>query len=755
MSGTVRTTARALPDGEIPAGTPIPGVVPIPNLAMAPVPEQVQLVDGAVTFPAGLTSNPGYPFFIPGVIGHRPPHPPMDFAQDPSTGQDLDGGLARHVVTGGSAHSTETRLDFSKDLTEIDIVYLAEDGTPEELAAMSFHAAAGGHPTLTPQGNAGTFEVNGAAPQPGAPYADPCIRDDGSVVTDMRYYKAADIQVDTVLNKAGWHFPQQRMITLWNDVNPTMNGSRTPEPFFFRAESSECIEFWLTNLVPHEYQLDDFQVRTPTDILGQHIHLVKFDVTSSDGSGNGWNYEDGTFSPEEVQERICAIRQRNGCEPDPTRCAFQGAATKECPVPELHPQFTDFVDQNCDGINDWLGAQATVQRWWVDPVLTKTNQDRTLQTVFTHDHFGPSTHQQAGLYAGLVVEPKGSRWFHNETGLQLGTANGTALSQDGGPTSWQAVIEGRDASENYREFMLEFGDFQLAYEPNSPVCPDPDLGLADPKLVINPPGRESVGPPLMYKKPVKCPTNDKDPDGSLLGNFTPMAPCPEAVSADDPGMVAVNYRNEPVPLRIRLPNSTVQATGDAGDLSHVYSSLVNRADPAMNVQPGYYPPLTNDIQPGDPYTPILRAYEGDRVKIRTLVGAHEEEHSFTAHDLKWLFEPDYDKSGWRNSQHMGISQWFHIDIPRMISLTDNVKQADFLYKPSAAIEKGRIGALAGQAILNDVAVPRVGSTMFKPCDSASALCKVSNFSSSTFPSRASFRVLKPFARATTSAFASP
>ena len=52
--------------------------------------------------------------------------------------------------------------------------------------------------------------------------------------------------------------------------------------------------------MPGVYELDDFQVRTPTDIIGQHIHLVKFDVTSSDGAGNGFNYEDGTFSPDEV-----------------------------------------------------------------------------------------------------------------------------------------------------------------------------------------------------------------------------------------------------------------------------------------------------------------------------------------------------------------------------------------------------------------------------------------------------------------------
>ena len=53
-------------------------------------------------------------------------------------------------------------------------------------------------------------------------------------------------------------------------------------------------------------------MRTPTDIVGQHIHLVKFDVTASDGAGNGFNYEDGTFAPDEVQERIDSINARGG-----------------------------------------------------------------------------------------------------------------------------------------------------------------------------------------------------------------------------------------------------------------------------------------------------------------------------------------------------------------------------------------------------------------------------------------------------------
>ena len=69
-----------------------------------------------------------------------------------------------------------------------------------------------------------------------------------------------------------------------------------------------------------------------------------------------------------------------------------------------------------------LGAQTTVQRWFADATLNNNSKDRTLRTVFTHDHFGPSTHQQAGLYAGLVIEPLGSVWKHGETGVPLRNA---------------------------------------------------------------------------------------------------------------------------------------------------------------------------------------------------------------------------------------------------------------------------------------------------------------------------------------------
>src|SRR5207247_5101295 len=113
-------------------------------------------------------------------------------------------------------------------------------------------------------------------------------------------------------NKSGSHYTQQRMMALWGDVKDLVGGKKPPEPLFFRATNNDVIEYWHTNLVPAYFELDDFEVRTPTDILGQHIHLVKFDVMTSDGAANGFNYEAGTFSPEEGPGRIASINSAGG-----------------------------------------------------------------------------------------------------------------------------------------------------------------------------------------------------------------------------------------------------------------------------------------------------------------------------------------------------------------------------------------------------------------------------------------------------------
>ena len=236
-----------------------------------------------------------------------------------------DGGLEPrcNVVLGGKIvkHYIFTRWDFTRDFIEYDnSAPPSPENSGHELPGDGTPVEKGGDRGTTPPADSIASYLpsnkqrehylgNGLTARPGAPYAPPEVDDYGNADFTPRRYQAAVIQTDVVLNKQGWHFPQQRILTLWEDVACTFGGQRAPQPLFFRGNSNDTIEFWHTNLVPSYYELDDFQVRTPTDVIGQHIHNVKFDVTSSDGGANGFNYEDGTFSPQEVRDRIHAINR--------------------------------------------------------------------------------------------------------------------------------------------------------------------------------------------------------------------------------------------------------------------------------------------------------------------------------------------------------------------------------------------------------------------------------------------------------------
>ena len=823
FAGPPIPNARALPDGEISAGTPIPAIVPLPTKAMAPMPAPVQLVKGgteievckgdqsnpqmcisnlAAAGSAKEYKNPGFPFFIPGIAGSRASHPPLDFALACSVSgaacstsgaacgggggicEPLDGGLPRHLVeTGGVTHAGKLNpLDFTKDVEQATAFGLPEEGTVIEQVAMSYHEKRT-HSSFTSSGVAKDFITNGKPRISGAPYAEPCITLKGNFPEELSFrdYWAVDIQTTATFNEEGWHYPQQRMISLWGDawdylgIRPK-SPQRPPEPFFFRANSFDCVRYRLANLVPKTYELDDFQVRTPTDVLGQHIHLVKFDVTSSDGAANGYNYEDGTLAPDEVIERINAFNngvfkptfeakpQKGQLEPkfikffgaDPACASGENAKLEQCACKVVayrgeggKPKFSVRGGQ-------WCGAQATFQRWYVDPQLTNSGDDKTIRTVFTHDHFSPSTHQQTGLYAGLVAEPYESKWLNNEDGSVLGnrsaSQNGVKLA-DGGPTSWQAVIQTDDKRESYREFLFEFQDTTLMYRPfnktiAAPACPigvscgfcsndhtkacvtnaasqlyygkvckAVDLPIPEAGAGVNsklePSCNFIAGIPSknsLFFTDTNTASNiwgvtnsTITPELEAVGWDTlPITPGPKGVvvaennkqtKAAQPELISfnggtdnfsLNYRNEPLFPRVH----STAGDPNRNDLSYAYASL-DRQLPGQQPPP-YATPLTPGIEPGDPFTPLLRAYAGDDVQIRALVGAHQNPHNFTLHGNNWLYEPANTNSGWRNSQIMGISEHFEMlfQLPAELEQPDAKKKAnawtDYLYKSTAA-----------------------------------------------------------------------
>ncbi|MEO8324486.1 MAG: hypothetical protein ABI618_01460, partial [Nitrospirota bacterium] len=769
MSPSNHPGMRNLPDGEILAGTPNPSVVPLPHTPLPPMP---------------TADFPGYPFYIAGKAGHRPPQPPMDLddSHDPTT-------LQRHVVVGGTLkpepeavqealtppsapacdaprqpeedlydkskrdsaciakrvheqNDNPAFLELARELESADILPLPLEGTSEEQRAMKFHEGeleihgskavrkdhpqwtptsynfdARGYPTCDAAGNCDSpespvlFRVNGSPPQSGAPYADPCpatFYDATGQVNQVnqRDYAAAYVQFDMTVNKHGWHDPQARIIVLEQDVKETLDGTRPSEPFFFRVRSGECVKFKATNLIPSNLNLDDFQIYSPTDVIGQHIHLVKFDVTSSDGSANGWNYEDGTLSPDEIRERIAAnnvfqqhIPGGRILKPKTHRLFASGELAEG--INQDRGTCPDSMDPKEWAKHPWCGAQTTIQRWWADPLLDQKPgmdgaHDRTLRTVFTHDHFGPSSHQHHGFYAALVVEPTNSKW-HFVDGRIMGGADAlgkpvtvteiTTTPQgqvkeetrvDGGPTSYAANIIVRkkghacidvhdpqcnanldnvgtvDSLHTAREYNLAVADYGIVYDKkNQPINP---VNVLDHSL----------------------------PNPTVHGSI----PEPEGISTKDPGTQLMNYRTEPIPLRIGEPSSNGQWTqklGPDGDMANVFSTKRHGPSDTFHdnpLQPLFTEPLGKARLPGDPATPLLRAYQGDRVQIRLIQGAQEENHLFNMHGVKWLSQPESPYSGYVNSQPIGISEHFEFDV-KFLAPNDRIN-TDYLYSSPAA-----------------------------------------------------------------------
>lgn len=619
------------------AGTPIPALVPLPGEALPPLPTYADPPDGAAQDEASLPSDatprrlppwrgiatggperliraqatmpdpraeapqktlrrpvpdamPGYPFYIAGEAGHRPPQAPHDIARalpddgngpdGPDQGGYLSGGLGRHVITGaerdlplrlsedirnrdatlaaaldddGNRARLETLRsqivakalalgDMTAHLDRAEIRALDPKGEPLEQAAMAFHFDGklrqddadtdsnlpdltvrapdgrkisldkGSYPTprapLPDQADMpiGAFDVNGAPPAPGAPFADPCGgapgRDKGQSGTDpltkrpgyvidpgltgFRRYRVSAVQLDLVVNQAGWHDPQARIDVLTSQsgdfklpgdpgkrISPTTRDDA--QPFFFRALSGECVEFRHTNELPKDLELDDFQVKTPTDTIGQHIHLVKFDVTSSDGSGNGWNYEDGTFAPDELMARRCAalrggsLTASSGSDDDLVPWGTRPATKEECSTLNNGRVWRLPLTGNRHLF------QTTVQRWFADPIMTLDGkghpQDRTMRTVFSHDHFGPSSIQQHGFYTALLIEPGNAEVCDpNRQGSCKAMATQDAVRE--GTADWigtHKIIKAGGPKDpfhpDYREFALAVADFALLYDP--------------------------------------------------------------------------------------------------------------------------------------------------------------------------------------------------------------------------------------------------------------------------------------------------
>lgn len=228
--------------GELPDGTRIPPLIPLKDRKRPPKKDEL---------------HPGYPNFIRGRAGERPLQPPLGV--------------------------------------------IGTDGSPTN------------EPSLLEKANFVEKAV------PGALYTDtcPCHTDCLPCGQDnVKVFEIAMVQAKITYNSYGWHDPQGRFFVLKEElerhggleayIEKVEAQKIKVEPLVIRANAGDCIELRTTNLLPEYLEGSPFQLRTRTDIVGHHVHLIKFDTIVADGAANGWNNIAGARQYETLIERFFA-----------------------------------------------------------------------------------------------------------------------------------------------------------------------------------------------------------------------------------------------------------------------------------------------------------------------------------------------------------------------------------------------------------------------------------------------------------------
>lgn len=412
--------------------------------------------------------------------------------------------------------------------------------------------------------------------RPGATLVDPCKGVNGEFGIDRkpdRIYEPVAIQIPFIQNlKGGFFNPEQRAYVEKELVESVRGDPTLLQPYSFRANVGDCVQVQTTN----NLQPDD---ETPT--LG-----------INDGVFHG------PTNTTEISQHIHPVR-----------------------FDQLGSDGTS-VGWNYDISN--RSGETAAYRWFVDV---------NVRTVFSHDHQFPTSHQQGGLWAAFINEPRDSTYLNPQTGLPLGPVLSSETYEQTSKKYPAENVKGVGTAANiivnsptqdtdggisgggipaFREFVVHYSDFTPAFvtEPQNlrKALDDYKAGnkeaFFDPTLRVNP-----------YNPPFEV-------DDFLA----------------DQGISTINYRVEPFQARVNPDNPLTTAIQK--DPAYVFSSVIH----------------------GDPETEVFRAYAGDPVVIRLMDGAHEEHHNFEIHGHRWLHQPSNPLSVLTDNQASNIGEFFNFEL---------------------------------------------------------------------------------------------
>ncbi|HEY8472080.1 MAG TPA: hypothetical protein VIL37_05525 [Natronosporangium sp.] len=388
--------------------------------------------------------------------------------------------------------------------------------------------------------------------------------------------------------------PGGMLYTLNEDKEDLLNGDRPAEPLVIRSNVGDCVAITFGNEIDNTPRLaNGLKELAKTNM---HTHFVQFDPQASDGVITGLSYEQSVFPAQRDGRTLVSVNDSDtitvshvtGLRPGIAIAVGLGTPNIEIRTIESISGNTLTFDQPLDNSHA-AGVPVTVEftqhRWF---------SDVDSGTVFWHDHVDGIISWGSGLFAAHIIEPPGSTYHDPQTGEEVKSG---AIVDIHAPSN-RSVGVGQ--SGDFREFMLFLHN-----------------------------GRNGVRSSTNFKFGQECEEGTINLRAEPLGERTPF------------GTNDINDANgEPIQTQ---PSTTQQRFEFNGfDVANSCRNAFDRTGPSRT-NTGTVAATVTTVDPyvfssvvyGEPNTPLLRAYAGDDVVIRTIgLGERGEALRFQGHRFR-------------------------------------------------------------------------------------------------------------------------
>ena len=387
------------------------------------------------------------------------------------------------------------------------------------------------------------------------------------------------------------------LYTLNEDLEDLVSGNRSADPLVIRSNVGDCVAITFGNDIDNEARAADPNLDELAK-TNMHTHFVQFDPLASDGVITGFSYEQSIFPAQREGRTLVSVDGPSSITVNhvnrlrPGIAIAVGLGTPEIEIRTIAAingnQLTfdrPLVNSHDPGV--WVTVEFTRHRWY---------SDVDSGTIFWHDHVDGIISWAHGLFAAHVIEPAGSTYHDPVTGAQV--RSGTIVDiRNNNPNASVGVGQ----SGSFREFVIFLHNGRHASQ-----------------------ARLAFGGQLQFAVNQECEEASINLRAEPLGERTPMG----TLIGAEPNPSNV----DPTTTDQRFEYNGYLACRTGYDRSAPSRSDVGTTRATVTTVDPY---VFSSVTYGDPATPLLRAYAGDDVVIRTIgLGERGEALRFQGHQFR-------------------------------------------------------------------------------------------------------------------------